>query len=253
MNLQGKVVVVTGAGQGIGRAIAVSLAASGAQLALIDLNAEALETSCRACMEHGVRAQAYLANVADEAAVQQAFTDIERDFGRLDGLVNNAGILRDALLVKVKDGAVVGAMSLQQWQAVIDVDLTGVFLCGREAASRMVRLGNGGVIVNLSSVSRHGNPGQSNYSAAKAGVAAMSVVWAKELGRYGIRAGSVAPGFTRTEILSGMKPDVLQKVLAPVPLKRLGEVEEIAQAVHFIFDNDFFTGRCIDIDGGLSL
>ena len=175
------------------------------------------------------------------------------DAGRLDGLVNNAGILKDALLVKVKDGDVVGRMSLAQWQAVIDVNLTGVFLCGRAAAERMIRLGNGGVIVNISSISRHGNAGQTNYSAAKAGVAAMAVVWAQELARYGIRAASIAPGFVATDILSAMKPEMLDKMIAPVPLKRLGEAAEIARAARFIFESDFFTGRCLELDGGLRL
>ena len=147
----------------------------------------------------------------------------------------------------------VGKMTLQQWQAVIDVNLTGVFLCAREAAERMVKLAKGGVIVNISSISRHGNAGQTNYTAAKSGVAAMTVVWAKELARYGIRAGCVAPGFTHTDILASMKPEVLEKVIAPVPLKRLGQPDEIAHAVQFIVENDFFTGRCIDLDGGLRL
>jgi 3-oxoacyl-[acyl-carrier protein] reductase len=117
----------------------------------------------------------------------------------------------------------------------------------------MIERGNGGVIVNISSISRLGNAGQTNYSAAKAGVESMAVVWAKELARFGIRAGSVAPGFTRTEILTSMRPDVLEKMIAPVPLKRLGLPQEIAQAVLFIFQNDFFTGRCLEIDGGLRL
>jgi 3-oxoacyl-[acyl-carrier protein] reductase len=115
----------------------------------------------------------------------------------------------------------------------------------------MVKLGNGGVIVNISSISRSGNAGQTNYSAAKAGVVAMAEVWAKELARYGIRTGSIAPGFVRTDILSAMKPEVLERMTAPVPLKRLGDPAEIAQAARFIFENDFFTGRCIDLDGGL--
>ena len=175
------------------------------------------------------------------------------DFARLDGLVNNAGIVRDALLVKVKDGAVVGRMTMDQWNAVIDVNLSGVFLCAREAAAHMVELGNGGVIVNISSISRVGNAGQSNYSAAKAGVESMGVVWAKELARYGIRVGSIAPGFTHTEILASMRPEMLDKLTAPVPLKRLGRPEEIAHAVLFIFENEFFTGRCLEVDGGLRL
>jgi 3-oxoacyl-[acyl-carrier protein] reductase len=144
-------------------------------------------------------------------------------------------------------------MSLSQWQAVIDVNLTGVFLCGREAAERMVGLGNGGVIINISSISRHGNVGQSNYTAAKAGVASLAVVWARELARYGIRVGAIAPGFTHTSILEAMKPEILEKMIAPVPLGRLGEPAEIAHAARFIFENDFFTGRVIDLDGGLRL
>jgi 3-oxoacyl-[acyl-carrier protein] reductase len=157
------------------------------------------------------------------------------------------------LLIKVKDGVVTDRMSLRQWQAVVDVNLTGVFLCGREAAAHMVKFGHGGVIINISSISRHGNAGQTNYAATKAGVAAMTVVWAKELARYGIRSGAIAPGFTNTDILSSMRPEVLQKVIAPVPLRRLGDPAEIAHAALFIVENDFFTGRCIDLDGGLRL
>ena len=205
------------------------------------------------CAAQSVRARGYRVNVADEAEVSDAMTRVVGDFGRLDGLVNNAGIVRDGLLVKVKDGAVVGRLSMDQWNAVIAVNLSGVFLCAREAAAHMIELGNGGVIVNISSISRVGNAGQSNYSAAKAGVESMGVVWAKELARYGIRVGSIAPGFTHTEILSGMRPEVLDKLTAPVPLKRLGQPEEIAHAVLFIFENDFFTGRCLDVDGGLRL
>ncbi len=178
---------------------------------------------------------------------------VSADFGGLDGLVNNAGIVRDAMLVKVRDGKVVGKMTLADWQAVIDVNLTGVFLCAREAAQRMISAARRGVIVNVSSICRAGNLGQSNYSAAKAGVAAMTVVWAKELARYGIRVGAVAPGFIRTPMVESMKPEALARMTAPIPLGRLGEPEEIAQAVGFIFENELFTGRCLEVDAGLRL
>ncbi len=253
MDLHGKTVVVTGAGRGIGRAIALDLAGEGAKLALFDLNQTDLDQSVELCAAKGVQARSYRVNVADEAEVTTAMGQVAADFGRLDGLVNNAGIVRDGLLVKVKDGVVAGRMSLEQWNAVLGVNLTGVFLCGREAAAQMIQCGHGGVIVNISSISRAGNAGQTNYSAAKAGVESMGVVWAKELARYGIRVGSIAPGFTHTEILAAMRPEVLDKMIAPVPLKRLGQPEEIAHAVRFIFQNDFFTGRCIDVDGGLRL
>jgi len=253
MDISNKTVVVTGAGRGIGRAIALKLARHGADIALFDLNANDLEETSALCAAQSVQARGYRVNVADEGEVSAAMTRVAADFGRLDGLVNNAGIVRDGLLVKVKDGAVVGRMTMDQWNAVIGVNLSGVFLCAREAAAHMIELGSGGVIVNISSISRAGNAGQSNYSAAKAGVESMGVVWAKELARYGIRVGSIAPGFTHTEILSSMRPEVLDKLTAPVPLKRLGQPEEIAHAVLFIFENDFFTGRCLDVDGGLRL
>src|SRR5271154_5207166 len=253
MDIRNKTVVGTGAGRGIGRAIALQLGSRGADLALFDLNESDLDSTAAQCAAKSVQARSYRVNVADESEVSSAMTQVAADFGRLDGLVNNAGIVRDGLLVKVKDGAVVGRMSLDQWNSVIGVNLSGVFLCGREAAKHMIELGNGGVIVNISSISRVGNAGQSNYSAAKAAVESMAVVWAKELARYGIRAAAVAPGFTHTDILSAMRPEVLNKLTAPVPLKRLGLAEEIAHAVRFIFENDFFTGRCLDVDGGLRL
>jgi len=253
MKIKDKTIVITGAGRGIGRALALRFAGQGAHIALLDMNAEDLKTTARHCAELGVRAMAYTVDVSREAEVSAALDAVVRDFGSLDVIINNAGIVKDALLIKVKDGEVVGKMSLEQWRAVLDVNLTGVFLGAREAAERMIKLAKGGVIVNISSISRHGNAGQSNYSAAKSGVASMTVVWAKELARYGIRVGSIAPGFTHTDILGSMKPEVLEKVIAPVPLKRLGQPDEIAHAAQFIIENDFFTGRCLDLDGGLRL
>ena len=253
MQVTEKTVVITGGGRGIGRALAERFGRDGARVALLDVNAADLETTRAALQARGIAARSYVVNVAGEDEVIAAMDRIVTDFGRLDVMINNAGILRDALLVKTKDGQIAGKMSLAQWQAVIDVNLTGVFLCGREAAERMIRLGSGGVIINISSVSRHGNAGQTNYTAAKAGVQAMTVVWAKELARYGIRTGAIAPGGVRTEILAAMRPEMLEKLIAPVPLKRLGEPEEVAAAAAFIVSNDFFNGRCLDLDGGFRI
>ncbi|MDQ1240787.1 MAG: family oxidoreductase [Pseudomonadota bacterium] len=253
MHIKDKVVAVTGGARGIGKAIATAFAERDARIALVDLAPSDLESARAELAARGADVRVYAANVAKEDQVIAALDQAVADFGRLDVMVNNAGIIKDGLLVKVKDGAVVGKMGLDQWQAVIDVNLTGVFLCGREAAERMIKLGHGGVIINIASISKAGNPGQSNYSAAKAGVTAMAVVWARELARFGIRAASIAPGFTRTDLLAGMPPEMLDKVTAPVPLKRLGLPEEIAQAAVFIAENDYFNGRSIDIDGGLRL
>jgi len=250
MQIKDKVIAITGAGRGLGRAMALGFADKGGHLALIDLSETDLAETRALVEAKGVRVTTCVANVSREDDMVAALDGVVRDHGRLDVMVNNAGITRDGLLVKVKDGKVASKLSMEQWNAVIGVNLTGVFLGGREAAERMIMLGNGGVIINISSVSREGNVGQTNYSAAKAGVAAMTVVWAKELARYGIRAGAIAPGFCATEILSSMKPEILEKVMAPVPLKRLGEPEEVAHTAVYIAENDFFTGRVIGLDGG---
>lgn len=253
MQIKGKTVAITGGGRGLGRAMALEFATRGGNVALIDLNVADLEETKTLCAAHGVTARVYTCNVTHEDDVAATMDAIVGDFGSLDVIINNAGIIKDGLLLKVKDGQVVGKMGLEQWNAVIGVNLTGVFLCAREAAERMVKLGRGGVIINISSISKDGNVGQTNYTAAKAGVAAMATVWAKELARYGIRVGAIAPGFCATDILSSMTPDTLAKVLAPVPLKRLGQPSEIAHTAVFIVENDFFSGRTVAVDGGLRL
>jgi 3-oxoacyl-[acyl-carrier protein] reductase len=252
VQVKDKLVVITGAGKGIGRAMAQVFAARGANVALLDLNEADLEQTRSLCEATGVKAAVYRCNVAIEAEVIDTFARIATEAGRLDVLINNAGIVRDSLLIKEERGQF-KKMSLEQWQAVLDVNLTGVFLCGREAAERMIKFANGGVIINMSSVSRSGNIGQSNYAAAKAGVASMTVVWAKELARYGIRTGAIAPGFVLTEILNSMRPEILDRVLMSVPMRRGGQPEEIAQAAIFIVENDYFSGRVIELDGGLRL
>jgi 3-oxoacyl-[acyl-carrier protein] reductase len=253
MQLRGKTILITGASRGLGATMAEHFAARGADIALLDLDEPGLMAARARCLAHGVRAEIYGANVAKEADMVAAFDAVVDDFGRLDGAIANAGILRDGLLIKGKSGEITEKLSLAQWQAVIDVNLTGVFLTGREAAERMAKLGARGCIVNISSLSRAGNFGQSNYSAAKAGVAALTVVWAKELARFGIRVNAIAPGFIKTEMVASMKPELLDKMAAGIPVQRLGEPAEIATAAAFLFENDYVNGRVLEIDGGQRL
>jgi len=207
MDLKEKNIVVTGGGQGLGLAMALEFAKAGANLSLIDINEAPLKEAVSQCEALGVKATSYICNVSKEDEVIAVFDEIEKDHELIHGLINNAGILRDGLLIKVKDGEIQKRMSLGEWQAVIDVNLTGVFLCGREAATKMIENQVPGCIINISSISKSGNAGQTNYSAAKAGVSAMATVWAKELARYGIRSAAIAPGFIATEMVAGMKPE----------------------------------------------
>ena len=253
MDLNGKVVAITGGAQGLGLAMARAFAHRGAKLALIDINADVLANAKADLADSGAVVETFATNVADEQSVCATFDAIVAAFGQLNGLINNAGITRDGLMLKVKDGQVTDKMSLAQWQMVIDVNLTGVFLCGREAATRMIETGSDGVIINISSISMAGNFGQTNYSAAKAGVAAMAVTWAKELARHNIRTGAIAPGFIGTEMVMSMKPEALEKMAAGIPLKRLGQPEEIAQMALTIFENDYISGRVFEVDGGLRI
>lgn len=253
MKLASSIIAITGGARGLGLAMAHLLGGRGATLALLDMDAATLDQAVSSLHGAGIEARGFVVNVADEASVKQAFGDIAASLGPVSGLVNNAGILRDGLLVKATEGRVEKTLSLEQWQQVIDVNLTGVFLCGREAAAQMVEAECQGVIVNISSISRAGNMGQSNYAAAKAGVVALTTTWARELARHGIRVGAVAPGFIETDMTASMRQDMLDKLTAGVPLGRLGEPADIAESVAFIMENDYFSGRVIECDGGLRL
>ncbi|MFG6177736.1 SDR family oxidoreductase [Halomonas sp. THAF12] len=251
MTLQDCIIAITGGARGLGLAMAERLGREGAILALLDRDGRQLDEAVGRLADAGITARGFVVDVADEGSLMAAFSAVTEALGPLDGLVNNAGIVRDGLLVKARDGEVLETLSLERWQQVIDINLTGVFLCGREAATRMVEAGRPGVIVNISSVVRGGNAGQSNYAAAKAGVASLTVTWAQELARHGIRVGAVAPGFIETEMTAELREDIRERITAGIPLGHMGQPDDIAESVAFIFANDYFTGRVVECDGGL--
>jgi len=253
MNVKGSVIAITGAGGGLGSGMARRFAGQGARLALLDYRADLMDDLIAELGMDEADLLVMGCDVSNEEQVDNAFAKIADHFGALDVLVNNAGITRDALTLKFRDGERVSRMSLDDWQAVIDVNLTGVFLCGRAAAEQMIQLGTSGLIVNVSSISRGGNMGQANYSATKAGVAAMTVTWAKEFARYGLRVNTVSPGFIGTEMVRSMKPEALAKLTAMIPAGRIGEPDEIAHTVQFLVENDFMNGRNIEVDGAMRL
>lgn len=256
MQIKDKVVVITGGAQGIGLAIAEHFARKGAKLVLGDIKQEELDSAVASLGKLGAETIGVLTNVAKEADAENLMQRAVDHFGRLDVAVLNAGILRDGLLVKVDKatGKVAKKMSLEQWQMVIDVNLTGVFLTGREAATQMVNCGNGGVLILMSSIAGDGNFGQTNYAATKAGVRAMTVTWARELARYGVRAMAIAPGFIGTPMVKrDMQKDALDRLLKLVPVGRLGEPEEVALMCQYVVENDFATGDFWTIHGGMKL
>jgi 3-oxoacyl-[acyl-carrier protein] reductase len=243
--------VVTGGARGMGKHFAHRLREQGARVVFCDIDQEAVDATAAEIDVPGV-----VADVSSEQAVLGLFDAAVQHLGGTPNvLVNNAGILRDGLLLKKdRETGEVRVLSKDKWDAVIGVNLTGAFLCMREFARRAVEGDvKPAVAVNMSSISRAGNMGQSNYSAAKAALAADTAVWAKELARYGVRVGAIAPGFIETPMVASMRPEVLDKVIKPVPLRRLGQPEEIYQAVRFIVECDYFTGRVVEVDGGLVL
>jgi len=252
MELKDKVVIVTGAAQGLGRQFALSCAEKGMKVALADINPETLEKTCKDCEDKGVEARGYQLNVTQEVEVEAVYSQVVSDFGSLDATINNAGILRDGFLVKVKEGKV-QKFSMSKWEAVIDTNLTGVFLCAREAAAHFVEQKKPGVIINITSVARSGNFGQSNYSAAKAGVSAMTVLWAQELAQYGIRVAAIAPGFTATEMVVSLREEIKENFIKNIPLRRLAEPSEMSDGALFILKNDYYSGRVLEIDGGVRI
>jgi 3-oxoacyl-[acyl-carrier protein] reductase len=248
--MKNKVVVVTGGAAGIGKATATRFAEAGAKVVICDMNQEAGETVARSL---GPDAAFYKVNVAQRAEVG-AFADaVVAKYGRVDVLVNNAGITRDAQFLKMQDGNIVKQMAEADFDLVISVNLKGVFNCTQAFAPHMIKQG-GGVILNASSaVALYGNFGQTNYVATKAGVIGMTKVWARELGRSNIRVNAVAPGFTATEMVMKMPEKVRDAMKARTPLGCLSEPIDIANAYFFLASDQarHITGAVLSVDGGL--
>jgi 3-oxoacyl-[acyl-carrier protein] reductase len=244
MKLQDVRFAVTGAAGGLGRAATLYIVANGGKVAAMDIDIEGLESLKRAA---GGAICTYIVDLTKEDQIVEQVKRADDDLGHLNGLLNYAGIFRDGALIR--PGGI--RMPLLQWKKVIDVDLTGTFLMVREVASAMIGSSTkDGVIVLISSISRHGNVGQASYSAAKAGVVADARVWARELARYGIRVGAVSPGLFDTPILDAIDPAVLRDYVSRIPLGRLGRPEELSHALRFIIECDYFTGECLEVNGG---
>jgi 3-oxoacyl-[acyl-carrier protein] reductase len=255
MQLSSLKIIVTGAAQGMGAHFARRLAEAGAQVAAGDVKEEGLAALAESARGLSGKIHTRKLDVSNEADVG-AFVDWAHGaMGGLNGLVNNAGILRDGLLVK-KDrttGAIT-KMTKDQWDAVIGVNLTGATFMVRDVVAKMVATEQKpGVIVNMSSIARHGNRGQSNYVSAKAALAANTLTWSREFAPYGIRVGAVAPGMIETPMTQGMNQKARDALVANIPVARIGVPEDIWLAVKFVLECDYFDGRTIDVDGGLAM
>lgn len=255
MKLEDLKIIISGGAQGMGRHFAQRLAEAGAQVAVGDVNEVGLAETIESTKGLKGKVHARRVNVADEADVASFVTWAHGQMGGLNGLVNNAGILRDGLLVKKdKETGAVKTLSKEQWDAVIGVNLTGATLLARDVVAKMVETNTRpGVVVNISSIARHGNRGQSNYTAAKAALAANTVTWAKEFASFGIRVGAVAPGMIETPMTQGMNQKARDGLVAAIPVGRIGVPEDIWLGVRFVLECDYFNGRTIDVDGGLSM
>lgn len=250
MRMKEKVVLITGGAAGIGKATALRFAEEGATIVICDLNETAGQETVKLL---GEKAAFYKVNVVSRAEVQAWVEAVVAKYGQIDVLVNNAGILRDGQLIKFKDGQLTGQMAEADFDAVISVNLKGVFNCTQAAAPMMAKQGSGVILNATSIVGLDGNFGQTNYVAAKAGVVGMTKVWARELGKFGIRVNAVAPGFTATEMVAAMPEKILDGMKARTPLGRLGEPRDIANAYLFLASDEasFITGETLRVDGGI--
>jgi len=250
MRLKDKVCLITGGAAGIGKVTAQRFAEEGAKVAICDVNQAAGEALIA---ELGPDASFAVVNVADRAEVQAWVDGVAARYGRVDVLINNAGITRDAMFVKVKDGQLVKQMEESAFDLVVDVNLKGVFNCAQAVAPFMIKQGSGVIINSSSVVGLYGNIGQTNYVATKAGVIGFTKVWARELGRYGIRVNAVAPGFIMTEMVQKMPEDVLAGMRSRTPLGRLGDPVEIANTFLWLSSDEasYVHGTTISVDGGI--
>ena len=242
--LENKIALVTGAARGIGQAIALQLASDGADLALCDVKVEWLEDTAAKVKALGRRVETYAMNVADGAAVGEAVAKVAADFGRIDVLVNNAGITRDTLLIR---------MSEEDWDAVLDINLKGAFLVTKAVVKYMMKQRSGAIVNIASVVGIMGNPGQANYTASKAGLIALTKTTAKELGSRNVRVNAVAPGFIRTAMTDKLSEPAKEAMLRNVPLGRPGEPEDVAKAVAFLASDNaaYVNGQTLAVCGGM--
>jgi 3-oxoacyl-[acyl-carrier protein] reductase len=250
MRLKDKVALITGGAAGIGKATALRFAEEGAQVVICDVDSKGGEKTCK---ELGPEATFHHVDVTDRGSVESWVESVLEKYDRIDILVNNAGIVRDSLLVKIKDGERVGQMPEKDFDLVVAINLKGVFICTQAVVPAMIRQGSGVILNATSIVGIDGNIGQTNYIATKAGVIGMTKAWARELGRHNIRVNAVAPGFTATEILTSMPDKVLEGMKARIPLGRLGEPEDIANAYLFLASDEasFISGDVLRVDGGI--
>jgi 3-oxoacyl-[acyl-carrier protein] reductase len=253
MRLENRVCIITGGANGIGRAVAEKFAGEGARVAIWDLVDEAGKDLKDELSGRGATVIYQHVDVTDPASVEAALKDLLSNWERVDVLVNNAGILRDAQLVRYKDGEVLSRMPVEEFDAVINVNLKGVFVCSRAVAPIMIRQGSGRILNATSVVGLYGNFGQTNYVASKAGVIGMTRVWARELGKYGITVNAVAPGFIETDMTRQMPEKVLQGMVSKTPLRRMGKPEDVANAYLFLSSEEasFITGAVLSVDGGV--
>ncbi|MBI5514094.1 MAG: SDR family oxidoreductase [Deltaproteobacteria bacterium] len=255
MELKDLKVIVTGGAQGMGAHFVQRLAEAGASVAAGDVKADGLAALADRCKGLSGTVHTRTLDVSRDEDCEAFVAWAYGALGDLNGLINNAGILRDGLLVKKdKETGAVKKLSRAEWDAVLAVNLTGATMMVRETVAKMVETGSRpGVIVNMSSVARHGNRGQSNYVSAKAALAANTVTWAREFGSFGIRVGAIAPGMIETPMTQGMNQKARDALVERVPVGRIGLPEDIWRAVRFVLECDYFTGRTIDVDGGLSM
>lgn len=253
MRFKDKVVIVSGGANGIGRSVAELFAKEGARVAIWDLADEAGEKLAAEINTRNEKALYRHVNVTQSEDVDAAVEDLVGEWGKIDILINNAGILRDSQLVKVKDGELQKRMTDEMFDMVIDVNLRGVFICTRAVAPQMIKQ-EGGVVLNATSVvGLYGNFGQTNYVATKSGVIGMTKVWARELGRYGVRVNAIAPGFIATEMVMAMPEKILDGMKQHTPLGRLGTPQDVADAYAFLASDQasFISGTVLSVDGGI--
>jgi 3-oxoacyl-[acyl-carrier protein] reductase len=253
IELKGRVAIITGGANGIGRATALSFAAAGAATAIWDMAEGPGQALADEINAGGGQAAFYKVNVADQAEVEPAVAAVVERFGKVDILINNAGILRDGQLIRVKEGQIAGRLSQADFDAVIAVNLKGVFNCTQAVAPVMIRQGYGRIISATSVVGLYGNFGQTNYVAAKAGVIGMTKVWARELGRRGITVNAIAPGFIATDMVKSIPQKILTGMVDRTPLGRMGQPQDVAYAYLFLASDEagFISGAVLSVDGGM--